>query len=338
MLFKRLAILMVFCSACTRASGQAIPVPTGGFSTPGAVYRGTEVAVTQTAVAILSTQAAVDMQMVQAENAEATQHVAETADALAVAQTQQAIEQVQLALDAQKMAATQAAIDVGRARVAAEATATVVMHEAIIENRTAELNAQRTAEIWDVVKMGIGAIMFLLLVLMLAVFIVMFFEFMDWHITRVEARKAQAIYDTVRDITGRGRPFVIVDGRLWDLQEYMARQRALLEPPVADEVVEGDFKPVDTGSNKERVIRLLKAAIKLNGSDSMGIPTYTKLNGWGGQQWCTAVALLKPEYVRTMQGNGGGTQLVGAYKTLDGLLTAVTRGDVPIPEHMLELK
>jgi len=183
--------------------------------------------------------------------------------------------------------------------------------------------------------------------------VVAFFEFIDWHQDRVQARLRVRMIEAIHD-RGDGTPtIIIVNGVPWELKTYMRVMQTALPAP-AGEIVEGvshaiepfeierGFTPSEFREmpNTEKVVRLLADAISVYGPNADRIPSHThpRMVGWGGDQWHTTVGLLKPNYVVTIRGGkrrdgtGGGTYLKPPHKTLASLLGAIRRGEVKVAE------
>lgn len=90
----------------------------------------------------------------------------------------------------------------------------------------------------------------------------------------------------------------------------------------------GDQLLADSAEAREEAVRfklamkLLRDAISQQGAQANLIPSAAEL-GWPTWAWSSAVAVLRPYGVETLQGAEGGTYLVGQWPTLQGLYIAI---------------
>lgn len=209
----------------------------------------------------------------------------------------------------------------------ATATLQALERKAQEEQHAAEVARQR-AVVQSVLE---TAMIFLALAALIALFVIFLYRLLDAYVRWQETRRSIMISPIgVLVVRRDGMPPVHV--------EVLKPGPALPPETDADEEREVDWipyrvddrlmgfvradwrhKPEDP--NRRLVLRLLREAIQKAGGNADYIPGWRELD-WPAETWSRAVALLRP-YVNPVPGRGGGTFLVGEYRTLAELYNAL---------------
>ncbi len=213
----------------------------------------------------------------------------------------------------------------------ATATLQALERKAQEEQHAAEVARQR-AVVQSVLE---TAIVFLALAALIALFVIFLYRLLDAYVRWQETRRSIMISPIgVLVVRRDGMPPVHVEV-LQPKPELPAGEAA---PNHHDESGDLDWIPYRVGDqivgfvkpewrqkhedpNRRLALRLLREAIQKAGGDADYIPGWREL-GWPAETWTKAVALLRP-YVNPVPGRGGGTFLVGEYRTLAELYTAL---------------
>jgi len=92
--------------------------------------------------------------------------------------------------------------------------------------------------------------------------------------------------------------------------------------------VRADWRRKPEDPQRRLALRLLRESIRKVGGEAGYIPGWRELE-WPAETWSRAVALLRP-YVNAVPGRGGGTFLVGEYRTLAELYNALGAGRITL--------
>ncbi len=272
--------------------------------------------------------------------AQAFSHLAEAYNRLA-GQTEQAY-QAQATQTAQAYQITAQYLDLRATQQAVDATATAnamllavqsyqatatlqaLERKAREEQHAAEVTRQR-AVVQSILE---TAIVFLALAALVVLFFVFLYRLLDAYVRWQETRRSIMISPIgVLVVRRDGMPPVHVEVLKPKPELPPERTEGELDwipYRVGDQIVgfvKPEWRQKGEDSNRRLVLRLLREAIQKAGGNADHIPGWREL-GWPAETWTRAVALLRP-YVHPVPGRGGGTFLVGEYRTLAELYTAL---------------
>jgi len=281
----------------------------------------------------------------QAAQEEANRMATEQAYREQVTQTAQAYQATAqyLSIEATRQAfqatATANAISLSLQFHQATATIQTLDRKAQEEQRSAEI-ARRREEAQSLLEV---VLVFLVFATLIGLLIVFLYRLLDTYIRRQETRSA-LFYSPigVLVVQREGVPPVrvnVIRPELGDGQE-----RALEEGTDENEsevawipqwegerligYVRADWRKPREDPRQRLAMRLLRESIRRVGGEADYIPGWRELE-WPAESWSRAVALLRP-YVNAVPGRGGGTFLVGEYRTLAELYTALGSGRIAL--------
>ncbi len=212
----------------------------------------------------------------------------------------------------------------------ATATLQALERKAREEQHAAEVTRQR-AVVQSILE---TAIVFLALAALVVLFFVFLYRLLDAYVRWQETRRSIMISPIgVLVVRRDGMPPVHVEvlkpkpelppGKDTETRDERG-DLDWIPYRVGDQImgfVKPEWRQKGEDPNRRLVLRLLREAIQKAGGNADHIPGWREL-GWPAETWTRAVALLRP-YVHPVPGRGGGTFLVGEYRTLAELYTAL---------------
>ena len=283
---------------------------------------------TQQAVQAIEAQATVDARAVLAAKQQA--QATATDQAMFAQQAAQAIE-AQATVDARAVLLVQQ-------QAQATATAEAMQREGVTAAQAASASRQQSETLSWLIPIGVVIVFGLVLVLGA--------KYISGLIDRANERRSLENHKLalitalvkehnetmifVDDPAVRPRLNMPADGEVYDPSEAFASLSSPIDaaPPAIVILSNNDPRLPDRAEAREEaarcklVMKLLRDAIGHTQTHSNHIPSAAQL-GWPARAWAVAVAILRPYGVETLQGNEGGTYLLGQYSTLQALYIAI---------------